>query len=300
MVVKIASIEQRSQFSVPTAPADYLGIELGADAAADLDLDDFMVFGNDPDAAKQFFRELLFKHVVNQLEEDGEDPPDSAEAFQREAFTQRNAFDEFVRAAEGVPRDAINIVRYAAQRANDVPISVQHVRAAGRRWYLVDKERAVQSNPEALDLLHWITDVVIGERRARAFLLEQKASSNQLIVDLYDARVLHVIKRSVSSMDFPGVRYDVYQLDYGCYVELITTTRAPQGLFQATPRDGEDDDTKAGDQEASWVVVPSDDYRSIRRAILDLAKFARRPMTLPIEGDPGGFNKLARSAGDPS
>jgi hypothetical protein len=37
-------------------------MEVGADAAADLDLDDFMVFGNDADKAKEFFRELLFRH----------------------------------------------------------------------------------------------------------------------------------------------------------------------------------------------------------------------------------------------
>lgn len=280
VVVKIAAIEQRSRFSVPTGPADYLGIELGADAAADLDLDDFMVFGNDPEAAKHFFRELLFKHVAKQLVEDGADAPQSAESFQRESFTQRNAIDEFVRAAEGVPRDAINIVRYAAQRADNEPIGVQHVRTAGRRWYLVDKERAVQSNSEAVALLHWIVDIVIGERRARAFLLQQQFGTSALVAELYDARVLHVIKRSVSSRDNPGVRYDVYQLDYGCYVELIATTRAPEGLFQAVMGDGQEVEDD-GDQEASWVTVPSDDYRSIRRAILDLAEFDSRPLQLP-------------------
>jgi hypothetical protein len=258
MVVKIAAIEQRAKFSLPGSQGDYVGIEVGADAAADLDLDDFMVFGNDPEAAKKFFRELLFRHVRAELQEEGHEPPNDARQFQREAFTQRNAFDELVRAAEGVPRDAINIVRIAAQRALDDPISVEHVRGSARRWYTTDKGTAVQSNPDAAALLHWIIDTVIGDRRARAFLLEQGSKSNHpLITELYDARVLHVIKRSVSSRDRPGVRYDVYALDFGCYVELVTTTKAPEGLFQV-----EIDGTNAGARDGQWVEVPADDYRS--------------------------------------
>jgi hypothetical protein len=105
MVVKIAAIEQRSKF-IQRDGADYLGIEVGADAAADLDLDDFMVFGNDANAAKVFFGELLFRHVRAEMQEDGLEAPRDAGQLQREAFTQRNAFDELVRAAEGVPRDA--------------------------------------------------------------------------------------------------------------------------------------------------------------------------------------------------
>ena len=44
------------------------------------------------------------------------------------------------------------------------------------------------------------------------------------------------------------------KIDYGCYVDLVNTTKAPIGLFES------DDD--------GFVEVPRDDYRSIRRAIL--------------------------------
>ena len=122
------------------------------------------------------------------------------------------------------------------------------------------------ANDEARRLLHWIIDTVIGERRARAFLLEQgEAKSHPLIGSLYDARVLHVAKRGVATHDQPGVRFDVYQLDFGCYVELLTTVRAPEGLFEV--------ENEAGDTK--YVDVPTEDYRSIRRAILDLDEFDR-------------------------
>lgn len=102
-------------------------------------------------------------------------------------------------------------------------------------------------------LLAFIVDEVIGKRRARAFLYSSNLK-HELIERLFDNRLLHVLKRNISSHDAPGERFDVYKIDYGCYVDLINTTKAPEGLFVAN-----DDEI---------VEVPKDDYRSIRRAIL--------------------------------
>jgi hypothetical protein len=66
----------------------------------------------------------------------------------------------------------------------------------------------------------------------------------------------------VSAQDYPGRRFNVYALDYGCYVDLINTSRAPHGLFEAEL-----------EGEAGFVDVPHTDFRSIRRAILNLAPF---------------------------
>jgi hypothetical protein len=128
---------------------------------------------------------------------------------------------------------------------------------------------------EALALLHWIVDKVIGERRARAFLLQQAYRDDPLISTLYDARVLHVIKRGVAAQDRAGVRFDVYALDYGCYVEFINTAKAPAGLFEAD----------ADGTEGTWVEVPANDYRSIRRSILDLDEFRTRQLPLAAVTD---------------
>lgn len=265
--VKVGAIEQRSRFQVTVKEGDYIGIELGADMAADVNLDDFMVFENDPSRAKAFFSELLFKHYLAAGVEDGEQAARTANQLMRDAFTQVTAVDEFIRAAEGVPRDAINIASLAAQKALDDPISVNHVRTAAKAWYQRDKEAAVSANARAHTLLHWVIDEVIGERKARAFLLRSDIA-HPLIDSLFDARVLHILKRSVSARDQPGVRYDVYKLDYGCYVDLISTARAPQGLLLLGAESEGEDDTR-------YVEVPPDDYRSIRRAILDIDRFER-------------------------
>ncbi len=265
ITVKIGAIEQRSRFRVRRPTGDFLGFEIGADVAADVNLDDFMVFGNDRDRAKAFFKELFFKHIQAVMAEGStseETPKDSGE-FVRRAFTQQTALSELVRAAEGVPRDAINVAMLAAMKAGSDPIGVPHVRRAAQDWYQRDKGRAIEANPQASALLHWIIDEVIGERQARGFLLLPVEANHPLIRELYDARILHIIKRGYSAQDEPGVRYDVFQIDYGCYVDLIATgTRAPLGLFEVETTEG-----------SEFVDVPADDYRSIRRAILRIDDF---------------------------
>ena len=264
VTVKIAAIEQRSRFRLVGESGDYTGIELGADAAADLNLDDFMVFDNDSDRSKSFFEHLLFKHYKSIVQNEPKDGPQTPAQLARLAFTQTPAFEEFVRASEGVPRDAINILSLAAQKALDDRISTIHVRKAARDWFQRDKEAAIRSNPQARSLLPWIIDVVIGQRRARAFLLRSDHSHN-LVDSLFDSRVLHLLKRNISAKETPGIRYDAYKLDFGCYVDLVSTSKAPIGLLNY-------EDDESGVQ---YTEVPPDDYRSIRRAILDLDDFKK-------------------------
>ena len=179
-------------------------------------------------------------------------------------FTDRRAFDELVRAAEGVPRDAINIAAKAGIRARSDRISMSDVRAAARQWYQTDKEQAVRGRPEASALLTWIIDEVIRQRRARGFLVSQRSSNSPLLGTLFEARVLHLVRRGYSAQDEPGERYDVWVIDYGAYVDLINTKNEPKVLLR-------DDTTPDG----SDVEVPIQDLRAIRRAILDVDQFAR-------------------------
>jgi hypothetical protein len=260
--VKIAAIEQRCRFQIPDSELSYIGIEIGADAAASVNLDEFLVFDNNKDLAMGFFRELLFKHLRALDKDEGESHlPTTSSGLINEIFTQRNAFEEFVRCAEGVPRDAINILGVASQKAADNQISVPDIRVSGRVWYTRAKQNAVSSKPGAQDLLSWIIDKVIGHRSAKAFLLPAD-TQDELIDYLYDSRVLHIIKQGVSAQDVPGVRFNVYALDYGCYIDLVNTARAPKGLLEVDTEDG-----------AEYIEVPLTDFRSIRRSILDLSEF---------------------------
>jgi hypothetical protein len=271
ITVKIAAIEQRTNFRIFHKQPEYIGFELGADIAADLDLDDFMVFDNDAAKAVIFFKELLFKHIK------GIDEIDQTNLNSQSiegAFISKDAFEEFVQATEGIPRDAINIIKLAAQKAMDRKITKHHVRDAARTWYQRDKEVTFKAQEELKELLRWIIDEVIDKRKARAFMLSSD-STDKLVDDLFDARVIHILKKNISARDQPGKRFNVYKLDYGCYVDLINTSRAPGGLLAT----GEDD-TNNGYMEIE--DVPKDDYRTIRRSILNMEEYAQRQLRLNI------------------
>jgi hypothetical protein len=115
ITVKIAAIEHRSQFNILRDRGEYTGLELGADISADLNLDDFLVFDNDQARAVEFFKNLVFKHYQS---EDLTGDIKSADQLIRVAFTQAPAFEEFVRAVEGVPRDALNLIGKAVTKTN--------------------------------------------------------------------------------------------------------------------------------------------------------------------------------------
>jgi hypothetical protein len=168
--VKIAAIEQQSTFRAQRTDGSTIGIELGADVAANLNLDEYMVFERNEDKARSFFKGLLFKHLTS-----GVSPGDRVEGLDTETgfvsmgFTDKRAFDELV-------------------RAGDRKVSVPDVRWAARAWFQTDKEAALRSHEEASYLLNWIIDKVIKQKRARGFMVNQKATGAALLRALFDAR----------------------------------------------------------------------------------------------------------------
>jgi hypothetical protein len=113
VTAKFAAIEHRSVFRKVSEDGSLsVGIELGADVSTSLNLDDYMVFENNPQAASSFFSEMMFRHIKTSAERDNLNFDISTkDELIKLMFTQKDAFDEFVMAAEGVPRDAINILK---------------------------------------------------------------------------------------------------------------------------------------------------------------------------------------------
>jgi hypothetical protein len=271
--VKIAAIEQQTNFRADIN-GRLTGLELGADVGAHINLDDYLVYEGNEERARDFFRNLFFKHLVS-IDDAGRLPLDQLTEpadFVRHGFADARAFDELVRAAEGVPRDALYIAARAGSQAQSGRITVPLVRQAARYWYQSDKSKPLESRAEAQRLLDWTIQRVIREKRARAFLVGKQDSRDPLLQTLFDARVLHVVRRGYSAQDDPGVRYDVWSIDYGAYVDLLQTKNAPQGLLAV----GEDPDS---DPTFVDVDVPVQDLRAIRRAVLDLSEFDRSGQT---------------------
>lgn len=221
LTVKLAAIERRSRFAVLSGTGEYIGIEVGSDAASSVDLDAFLAFDNSEPAAKEFFARLFHNHTSVWLPTMVKDPPPNAARFVAECFS-RNAFTELVRAAEGVPRDAINIAVLAAQHAHDKPIGIADVRRAARDWYLRDKQTAISGNQSARSALRALVDEIVGHRKARTFVVDQLARERAgVLEDLHDARLLHLLRRGIADPHHPGALYDAFAIDYGCYVSLM-------------------------------------------------------------------------------
>lgn len=268
VTAKIAAIEHRTVLRlVSEVSGQSVGIEVGADVANSINLDDYMVFENDTSQASEFFSQMIFQHIrsIANTQNIIFDITKAADLTQQ-MFTQRDSFNEFVRAAEGVPRDAINILSKCAIDAKKEKISMPTVRSSARIWYSTSKQNDVNSRPRANQLLEWIKSEVIGKRKARGFLLDVNAR-DPLIDYLFDSRVLHIIKKGISSKDVQdiGKKFNAWSIDFGCYVELFNTSAAPRGLFEA-----EENEANSANK---FVDVPQTDYRSLRRAILDLSAF---------------------------
>jgi hypothetical protein len=254
ITVKIAAIERRSRFSQPSPTGDYVGIEVGADAASAVSLDDSMIFDNARTRAQVFFGQLLYNHTRTRLSAMIPQPPPDANSFVDATF-RRNTFPELVRAAEGVPRDAINIAALAAQHAHDARIDLPDVRRAARDWYLRDKQTAINTNKPARQILRLLIDEVVGRRHSRAFLLDQQVARHETIDALYDARLLHVLRRGIADRKTPGTLYDGFAIDYGCYVGLLL-----DGDLTSRPRD-------RGEWLNSPAGIPPDEFSLAREAI---------------------------------
>lgn len=94
---------------------------------------------------------------------------------------------------------------------------------SSRQWF--ERDKAQNLDPQLNQILRRIVDEVIGKKRARSFLISRELERHENIQKLFDARVIHFIKRGYADKDNPGVRYNVYSLDYGTYVDLINTTK---------------------------------------------------------------------------
>lgn len=269
VTVKIGSLEYRSRFSLPQPEGgNVVGFELGPDITANLDLDDYYVYERNPDRVEEIFAAVLYKHVASGLDAEvrNEYGIRDATAFRSRVFTERGAFVELVRAGEGVVRDFLGIFGSAffrATRSGRKKIDLRSVEDAARDWYETDKSASLSD--EQHRALRLLIDNVIATRQTKMFMLSREQADHPMILSLFDLRLLHLIERGYSDKENPGLRYNIYALDYGTYVELKRTKVEPDGVLSA---DGAAAEVRLGER-----LVPLADKRSIRRVILQTSIF---------------------------
>lgn len=258
VTLKIGALEYRSNFTIPRDKHNYVGLELGSDISSNLDIDEYYVYDRNPSEITEKFADILYKHIQSELPENYLENNlgiNTLNQFIQALFSGKPAFNELVRASEGVIRDFINIFNIAffdAQRKGLSNIDKKTVIEAGRQWFENDKSKNLDD--QLHNKIRLIIDEVIGNKRARSFLVSRELERHPIIQKLFDGRVIHLVKKGYSDKDTPGVRYNIYTLDYGTYVDLINTSKQPTLEFE--------------EFQSEEDIVPFDDKRSIRRIIL--------------------------------
>ena len=225
ITVKIGAIERRSNFIERGNQGDYIGIELGADTSASIDIDDYLTFEDDRKEVQDFFSSLLFNHAKQLMSEEGKDPGfPSAQEFIRIAFSDGPAFPTLCFFAEGVPRDALQIASIAASLAQHRPISAGDVDGSNRQYFRRDKEgRLSRAAVEALNQV--IERCVESDRRVIA-LRRPSQSTSEVVQELFDFRLLHRRAQRTSIPERPiSEKYDLFMVDLGCFEDLLRNGR---------------------------------------------------------------------------
>lgn len=230
VVVKISAIHGRSRFSDIETLGSPVGLELGADTAASLDLDDFLLFRNDVASTLEFYATLLHRHLTAIVVRS--DRPALAALrgincpgdLTKRLFADHDSFHNLVLGAEGVPRDALQIAGLAAGAAHNQRIGSMHVATATRDFFLRDKEGSL---PKPAHRVFANLIEQCARQRSRIIPLRRDGESNEEIIQrLYDARLIHRVRQGVSlDPEHPAEVYDVYVIDYGCFLGLLKSGR---------------------------------------------------------------------------
>jgi hypothetical protein len=293
ITVKLAAIEHRCCLSIPLPLGNTLGFERGADIAGFLTLDDFFVYDLDEQQSLDLFAEVLFRHVAAESDNYwlsgqgrpggliGRAPRELVQQFaasryaepyylQRSigikdgteftnAFFKGDAFRELVLAGQGIARDFMYLFQEACFdtiRRKKVRIDVSCVRQVARAYFALDKFENLDTRQRAL--LMRMVNTVVGRHRSRSFMFDQELDSHSVVRSLFDQRVVHLVRRGfIPEGEDIGRQYNVYTLDYGTYVGVLGTERAPRGDFS---RELVDDGT--------GLVYPFNDGRGMKRIVL--------------------------------
>jgi hypothetical protein len=266
--LKLLAVSYQCQF-LQVVEGGRIGIERGADITDVLDLDLYLIYDEKSDFVTEFFAQVLYNHVGAEL---GWVLQASPEAKMRRVlglFTQRPAFVELVRAAEGNCRDFLCMFSRAyfegfRQAGGAAAVSIPHVRNAASTWFDTEKHANIRGEDSTARTLEYIVNEVVSGYKSRTFMVESSNASHHDLTRLLNERLLHRIPGYYSHPDRPGIRYEIFTIDYGAYVRFKGTVNEPHEMVIAPTKDIS---TLPDDERAH--MVPLDDKRSIRRIIFD-------------------------------
>jgi hypothetical protein len=222
---KIAAIPNRTNLG-KMVNGTFIGLEDGGDIFP-FNLDNRFIYELDQEQTKDFFNDLLYRHLTNIDNKLGYNIfKNCSNSRFINLFFANQALREILIASAGIPRDFISLLinSYDKFRINTSSsnrrIGVRNIRLATIDWYKLDKEKQVNEIDNCKLLLREIINEIIIKKKKTHFLIPQKYSNNKYLNQLIDFRVIHLRKKGYSHKGNAGTVYDVYSIDYGCYTSI--------------------------------------------------------------------------------
>jgi len=225
--VKLACVPGRTKLFLASAARDGrkpLGLELGDDITADVDLDSIVFVDNDIKQLAAFFVALIQRHMGAGVPEVLDVTLDSFSKYvMNERMEDPRVLAELCHASGAVPRDFINIFRQATvtqRAARSDRMTVAHVRSAARNIYEGKRSNLASSKPDELRLLDRIYRKVVIGQKSYFFLVEASLVEHTGIVELFTAKLIHRTPATWLDPD-TFVSYIYYMVDYGTSIEIL-------------------------------------------------------------------------------
>ncbi len=264
--LKILAVNYQCRFSA-NINQSVIGMQRGADFTDVIDIEQDLVFDANRPQVINFFSQLLYNHLGAELNLPLSVSTDEKFDAIKRLFTQEPAFVELVRAAEGNCRDFICTFAKAyieGYRSDNKArtIGIPHIQNAALSWYANEKEANIKDEQEVQETINYLVDKVLKDYKSRTFMVEVGLDEHPRLMRLLNERILHRLNHRYSHPDRPGLRYELFTLDYGAYVAYRGTVNEPNqlNLFSGDVRSHDSNDKK---------IVPYDDKRSIRRIVFD-------------------------------
>jgi hypothetical protein len=225
--IKLACVPGRTKLFLPGAAHERrnpIGLEIGDDITADVDLDSVVFVDNDIQQLAAFFMSLLQRHLGSMIPEISRATLDAFSTYVlEENMEDTHVFAELCHASSAVPRDFINVFRQATimqQASGSGQMTVANVRSAARNVYEGKRSNLAGARSGELRLLDRIYRKVVIGQSSYFFLLEVLLAGNPKIMELYTAKLIH--RTSATWLDPTSLKsYVYYMVDYGTSIELL-------------------------------------------------------------------------------
>lgn len=230
--VKIAADQYQGRFNNAAMGQNLRGLEIGGDIMVKIDLD----YPFRGPRSNELFTEALYRrllHLEPELQSHfGEPPLSNHTYFMQSIFENEHAFEELCRGAQGICREFHGIFKDCANAVKR-PGAPKLIDYAMVQRVMVDRTAKVFrsiKNPTSSTIFSDLIVPHVAGTGAHFFLTDTVNSGfSHVIDDLHSKRVIHGVPMSDQLDPVIKAKFDVYEIEYGIYLELRRKIRYNKG-----------------------------------------------------------------------